>query len=71
MEYSYHSLFSFTIFFDLKEITLEIFNIYENNIINVELAKVLKYYNIKPNWVKNEAIVMCFHPNWVISRLKL
>jgi hypothetical protein len=40
MEYSW---FSFTIFFDLEEIKFEIFNISENNIICVELAKVLGY----------------------------
>jgi hypothetical protein len=36
-------LFSFTTFFDLEEIIFENFNIYENNIISVELAKVLRY----------------------------
>ncbi len=34
---------SFTIFFDLEEIIFENFNISENNIISVELAKVLGY----------------------------
>jgi hypothetical protein len=34
--------FSFPIFFDLKEIQFENFNISENNIISVELAKVLR-----------------------------
>jgi hypothetical protein len=29
-------------FFDLEEIIFEIFNIFENNIISVELAKVLR-----------------------------
>jgi len=43
MEYSKYSLLSFTIFFDLEEIIFEIFNISENNIISVELAKVLGY----------------------------
>jgi hypothetical protein len=38
-----YSLFSFTIFFDLEEIIFENFNIFENNIISVELAKVLEY----------------------------
>ncbi len=38
-----YSLFSFTIFFDLEEIKIENFNISENNIISVELAKVLRY----------------------------
>ncbi len=33
-----YSLFSFTTFFDLEEIIFESFNIYENNIISVELA---------------------------------
>jgi hypothetical protein len=36
-----YSLLSFTIFFDLEEIISENFNISENNIISVELAKVL------------------------------
>jgi len=31
-------------FFDLEEIIFEIFNNSENNIINVELAKVLGYF---------------------------
>jgi hypothetical protein len=31
------------IFFDLEEIIFENFNIFENNIISVELAKVLEY----------------------------
>jgi hypothetical protein len=35
------SLLSFTIFFDLEEIKIENFTISENNIIIVELAKVL------------------------------
>jgi len=30
-------------FFDLEEMIFENFNIYENNIISVELAKVLRY----------------------------
>jgi hypothetical protein len=34
---------SFTIFFDLEEIIFQNFNNFENNIINVELAKVLGY----------------------------
>jgi hypothetical protein len=63
MEFFKYSLFSFTIFLDLEEIIFENFNISENNIINVELAKVLRYYNIKPKKVQKEAIVMCFHPN--------
>jgi len=36
-----YSLLSFPIFFDLEKITCENFNISENNIISVELAKVL------------------------------
>jgi hypothetical protein len=36
-----YSILSFTITFDLEEISFEIFNIFENNIISVELAKVL------------------------------
>jgi hypothetical protein len=36
-----YSLLSFTIFFDLEEIIFENFKISENNIISVELAKVL------------------------------
>jgi len=39
-----YSLLSFTIFFDLEEIKIENFNIFENNIISVELAKVLEYF---------------------------
>jgi hypothetical protein len=39
----YSLLSSFTIFFDLEKITFEIFNISENNLISVELAKVLGY----------------------------
>jgi hypothetical protein len=35
---------SFTIFCDLEEIIFENFNISENNIISVELAKVLGYF---------------------------
>ncbi len=38
-----YSLFSFKIFFDLEEIKIENLNISENNIISVELAKVLRY----------------------------
>jgi hypothetical protein len=39
--------FSFTtIFFDLEEIVFENFKISENNIISVELAKVLKVMNV-------------------------
>ncbi len=34
-----YSLFSFTIFFDLEEIIFENFNIFENNMISVELAQ--------------------------------
>jgi len=37
-----YSLFSFKIFFDLEKIILENFNISENDIISVELAKVLR-----------------------------
>jgi hypothetical protein len=37
MEYLKYPLFSFTTYFDLEEI------IFENNIISVELAKVLRY----------------------------
>jgi len=40
-----YSLLSFIIFFDLEEIIFENFNIFENNIINVELAKVLRYFS--------------------------
>ncbi len=40
--FSGYSLFSFTVFFDLEEIIFEIFNISENNIISIELAKVLR-----------------------------
>ncbi len=36
-----YSLLSFTIFFDLKEIIFENFNNSKNNMISVELAKVL------------------------------
>jgi hypothetical protein len=36
-----YSLLSFTIFSDLEEINFENFNNSENNIISVELAKVL------------------------------
>jgi hypothetical protein len=44
MEYSLkYSLFSFATFFDLEEIIFENFNIYENNMISVKLAKVLRY----------------------------
>jgi len=38
-----YSLLSFTIFSDLEEIKFENFNISENNIISVQLAKVLGY----------------------------
>jgi hypothetical protein len=38
-----YSVLSVTIFFDLKKIKFEIFIIFENNIISVELAKVLGY----------------------------
>jgi hypothetical protein len=38
-----YSLLSFKIFFDLKEIIFESFNISENNIITVKLAEVLGY----------------------------
>jgi hypothetical protein len=38
-----YSLLSFTIFFDLEEMIFENFNISENNIISVKLAKVLGY----------------------------
>jgi hypothetical protein len=38
-----YALLSFTIFFDLEEIIFENFNISENNIISVKLAKVLGY----------------------------
>jgi hypothetical protein len=41
MEYPKDSIFTFTIFCDLEEIIFENFNISENNIINLELAKVL------------------------------
>jgi hypothetical protein len=34
---------NFTIFFDLEEVIFEIFNIFENNIISVELANILGY----------------------------
>jgi hypothetical protein len=37
------SLISFTISFDLEQIIFENFNISENNVISVELAKVLGY----------------------------
>jgi hypothetical protein len=43
MEIFKYSLLSFTIFFDLGEIIFENFNISKNNIISVELAKVLGY----------------------------
>jgi len=36
-----HYFLSFTIFFDLEEINFETYNISENNIISVKLAKVL------------------------------
>jgi hypothetical protein len=35
-------------FFDLEEIFFENFNIFENNIISVELAKVLRYQPLLP-----------------------
>jgi hypothetical protein len=34
-----YSIFSFTTFFDLEEMISENFNIFENNIISVKLAK--------------------------------
>jgi hypothetical protein len=37
-----YPLFSLTIFFDLEKIIFENFDIFENNIINVELANVLR-----------------------------
>jgi hypothetical protein len=43
MKYSQTSTFFFTIFFDLEEIIFENFNISENNMISVKLAKVLRY----------------------------
>jgi hypothetical protein len=43
---SKYSLFSFAIFFYLEEIIFENFNIFENNIISVELAKVLRYFEL-------------------------
>jgi len=45
MKYSkiFTIILSFTIFFDFKEIIFESFNISENNIIRVKLAKVLGY----------------------------
>jgi len=43
MEYFKIFIIFLHIFFDLEEIIFENFNISENNIINVELAKVLKY----------------------------
>jgi hypothetical protein len=47
MKYLQYSLFSFTIFFEiLGEIIFETFNISQNNIISVELAKVLIRYII-------------------------
>jgi hypothetical protein len=36
-----YSLFFFTIFFDPEEMIFENFNIFENNIISVKLAKVV------------------------------
>jgi len=42
-----YSLFSFMMSFDLEQIIFEIFNIFENNIISVELAKVLGYIEEK------------------------
>jgi hypothetical protein len=36
-------ILSFTIFYDLEEINFKKFSISENNIISVELAKVLGY----------------------------
>jgi hypothetical protein len=44
MESFKFSLLSFTTFFDLEEIFFDNFNISENNINNIELAKVLRYY---------------------------
>jgi hypothetical protein len=41
MDFFKYLLLSFTIFFDLEEIIFEIFNIFKNNIISVEVAKVL------------------------------
>jgi hypothetical protein len=38
------SIFPFTIFCDLEDITFEISNISENNISNGELAKVLAHF---------------------------
>jgi hypothetical protein len=58
MEYHKYSLFSFTIFFDLKEIIFENFNISENNIISVEPANVLRY-------------TLNFHPQKVGFRVNL
>jgi len=49
MKYIYiyiYSLLSFTIFFDLNEIISENFNISKNNIISVELAKILGYISL-------------------------
>ncbi len=34
--------------YDLEETNFENFNIFENNIINVELAKVLRYFSFQP-----------------------
>jgi len=43
-----HSLLSLRIFFDVEEIIFENFNIPENNIISVELAKILGYLVLRP-----------------------
>jgi hypothetical protein len=60
MEYStiFHNI-SFTIFFDLEEIFFENFNNSENNLINVELTKVLRCHKLKAN-------VNCDFLNFVI-----
>jgi hypothetical protein len=50
------SLHNIYIFFDLEKIIFENFNIFENNIINVELANVLRYFSFHPfltTWAKS------------------
>jgi hypothetical protein len=51
-----YSLLTFTIFFDLEKIKFENFNIFENNIINVELAKGIRVLWKTPNVLINLAI---------------
>jgi hypothetical protein len=68
----------------LEEIIFEIFNIFENNIINVNLAKVLRYYKRGLTFFANKkqnASYVChqtkgmhnllplgFHGLWVVGK---